>query len=99
MSNGCRFTVLVEQRYPTELNGDALTSYIDWMYLTFILTLTGCPVISVPIGLTQDGMPVGLQIMGRPRADADVLAAAFLLEQTGKLAAVVPRLQKSVAGE
>jgi amidase len=89
----------VEQRYPTELNGQGLTSYIDWMYLTFILTLTGCPVISVPVGLTRDGLPVGLQIMGRPRSDADVLSAAFLLEQTAEFAAMVPRLPKSVVGK
>jgi amidase len=87
----------VDQRYPRYINGQELTSYIDWMYLTFILTLTGCPVISVPVGLTREGMPVGLQIMGRPRADADVLAAAQLLEQTGQFAAMVPRLVKALS--
>ena len=85
----------VDQRYPKEINGQELTSYIDWMYLTFVLTLTGCPVISVPVGITREGMPVGLQIMGRPRADADVLAAAQLMEQTGQFAAMVPRLVKT----
>jgi amidase len=85
----------VDQRYPKEINGQELTSYIDWMYLTFVLTLTGCPVISVPVGITREGLPVGLQIMGRPRADADVLAAAQLMEQAGQFAAMVPRLIKT----
>lgn len=76
----------------SNINGQELTSYIDWMYLTFVLTLTGCPVISVPVGLTREGMPVGLQIMGRPRGDSDVLAAAQLMEQAGQFAAMVPRL-------
>lgn len=71
----------VEERFPTEIAGQPLESYIDWMYLTFALTLTGCPAISLPIGLTADGRPVGLQLMGRPRGDAEVLAAAAALER------------------
>lgn len=70
----------VAQRFPTEIGGEPLHSYIDWMYLTFVLTLTGCPTLSLPIGLTADGRPVGLQLMARPRGDADLLGAARLLE-------------------
>lgn len=70
----------VDQRFPTEIDGQALSSYIDWMYLTFVLTLTGCPAISVPIGQTSDGRPVGLQLMGRPRADAELLSYTAALE-------------------
>ncbi|AYF03700.1 Asp-tRNAAsn/Glu-tRNAGln amidotransferase A (plasmid) [Paracoccus yeei] len=81
----------VAQRFPTEIAGQPLQSYIDWMYLTFVLTLTGCPCISVPVGLTSDGRPVGLQLMARPRADAQLLAAAALLEQVMDLGATVPR--------
>ncbi|MGO4329115.1 amidase [Cupriavidus sp. 2TAF22] len=81
----------VAQRYPTQINGEPLGSYIDWMYLTFVLTLTGCPAISVPIGLTSDGRPVGLQLLGRPRGDFDLLSAAALLEQTLGMASQVPR--------
>lgn len=80
----------VAQRFPTEIDGQPLTSYIDWMYLTFVLTLTGCPTISVPVGLTSDGRPVGLQLVGRPRGDFDLLAAAHLLEQTTGMASRVP---------
>ncbi|MEZ0600959.1 amidase [Paraburkholderia sp. IW21] len=81
----------VAQRFPTEIDGEPLDSYIDWMYLTFVLTLTGCPTISVPIGLTSDGRPVGLQLMGRPRGDFELLGAAELLEQALDMAAQVPR--------
>ncbi|MDR5781490.1 amidase family protein [Caballeronia sp. LZ065] len=72
----------VEQRYPTEIDGTPLDSYIDWMYLTFVLTLTGCPAISIPAGFTDDGRPVGLQLLGRPRGDFDLLGAARVLETT-----------------
>lgn len=81
----------VAQRFPTEINGEPLQSYIDWMYLTFVLTLTGCPVISIPVGLTSDGRPVGLQLVGRPRGDFDLLGAAHLPEQSLGMGARTPR--------
>jgi amidase len=71
----------VEQRFPTEIAGEKLTTYIDWMFLTFVITLVGCPAISLPCGLTADALPVGLQLVGRPHSDADLLGTAFLLEQ------------------
>jgi amidase len=72
----------VEQRFPTEIAGEKLTTYIDWMFLTFVVTLTGCPAISLPCGLTKDGLPIGLQLVGRPHGDADLLGHARLVEQT-----------------
>ncbi len=71
----------IEQRFPTEIAGEALTTYIDWMFLTFVITLTGCPAISLPCGLTVDGMPVGLQLVGKPHGDATLLGMAALLER------------------
>jgi amidase len=80
----------VEQRFPTEIAGDKLTTYIDWMFLTFVVTLTGCPAISLPCGLTQDGLPVGIELVGRPHGYAELLAYASLLEQALGLADRVP---------
>jgi amidase len=71
----------VEQRFPTEIAGETLTTYIDWMFLTFVITLTGCPAISLPCGLTTEGLPVGLQLVGPPHGDAVLLGAAALVEQ------------------
>jgi amidase len=71
----------VEQAYPTQINNVALTSYIDWMFLTFVLTLTGCPALSLPCGFTKAGLPVGLQLVARNHAEAALLSAASLLEQ------------------
>jgi len=80
----------VEQRFPVAIAGEKLTTYIDWMFLTFIITLVGCPAISLPCGLTPDGLPVGLQLVGRPHGDAELLGAALLLEQALDLARRVP---------
>jgi amidase len=70
----------VEQRFPTEIAGEKLTTYIDWMFLTFVITLTGCPAISLPCGLTREGLPVGIQLVGRPHGDAELLGFAKLFE-------------------
>ncbi len=80
----------VEHRFPLEIAGEKLTTYIDWMFLTFIITLVGCPAISLPCGLTQEGLPVGLQLVGRPHGDAELLGAALLLEQALGFAGRVP---------
>jgi amidase len=67
---------LVEQNYPETVAGKAMQTYIDWLAPTFVLSLTGLPVVSVPCGLDPDGMPVGLQIVGRPEGEEEVLALA-----------------------
>jgi len=70
----------VEQRALETIAGVPQQTYVDWLGLTFTLTLTGCPVISLPCGTTRDGLPVGLQLMGRPRGEAALLSYATLLE-------------------
>jgi amidase len=71
----------VEQRFPTEIAGETLTSYIDWMFLTFVITLTGCPAVSLPCGLSREGLPIGLQLVGRPHGDAELVGFAKAVEQ------------------
>ena len=56
----------VEQNYPDTIAGRPMQTYIDWIAPTFVLSLTGLPVASVPCGLDAGGMPVGLQIVGPP---------------------------------
>jgi amidase len=70
----------VEQSHLTEINGRPLDHYTEWFYLTYAITLTGLPAISVPCGFTRNGLPVGLQIVGRRRHEAAVLQAAAAFE-------------------
>ncbi len=72
----------VELPYPTEIDGIALEDYTQWFYLTYAITLTGLPAMSVPCGFTADGLPVGMQVVGGRRREADVirLGAAFQAE-------------------
>ncbi len=71
----------VETPWPTEINGKPQTTYLDWMMSCSVLTLTGCPAVSVPAGFTESGLPIGLQIVGPPRCDLDVLKLAHAFEQ------------------
>ncbi len=67
-------------RYLEEVNGRKFDTYISWLVLTFAVTLTGTPAISVPVGFTKSGLPVGLQLVARPRGEAELLALSALLE-------------------
>jgi amidase len=69
-----------EWRRVDQLGNHRFDSYIDWIAITFAISLLGVPVLSLPVGFTADGLPVGVQIIGRPRADAAVLAAGAVLE-------------------
>jgi amidase len=80
----------VEQPYPTEINGQPLANYIQWAFLTYGITLTGLPVISVPCGFTRSGLPVGLQIVGRRHQEAAVLRAAAAFEAAAPWADKIP---------
>lgn len=70
----------VETEFPTSVAGEPMSDYIDWLRFSFLATATGLPAISVPCGFTESGMPVGLQLIGPPRGDAKVLAAARAVE-------------------
>jgi len=73
----------VEQNYPDAIAGKPMTTYIDWLAPTFVLSLTGLPVASVPCGLDEGTppMPVGLQIVGRPFGEESVLALAAAVQR------------------
>ncbi len=71
----------VEQNYPDAIAGKPMETYVDWIAPTFVLSLTGLPVVSVPCGLDPNGLPVGLQIVGRPQGEEAVLALASAVEQ------------------
>lgn len=76
---------VVEQNHPDTIAGRKLQTYVDWIAPTFVLSLTGLPVASVPCGLDQGGMPVGLQIVGRPQGEEAVLALAAAIQQAHAL--------------
>ncbi|NCW44459.1 MAG: amidase [Gemmatimonadaceae bacterium] len=73
------FDITVE--YPTVVNGVRMPTYIDWMRSAWYVTFMQCPAISVPAGFSRGGLPVGLQIVGKPRGDWSLLQLAHAFEQ------------------
>ena len=71
----------VRQRFIKEINGEKMGTYIDWMKSCYYITTIGFPAISVPCGFTADGLPVGVQIVGRHQDDLGVLQLAYAFEQ------------------
>jgi amidase len=88
----------IEQPYPTELRGKRLENYTQWFFLTYALSVTGLPVMSVPAGFTRDGLPVGLQIVGRRRQEISVLRAAAAFEAAAPWADRIPPVVRSAIG-
>ena len=72
---------VVEENFPRTVGGREMETYVDWIAPTFVLSLTGLPVASVPAGLDAEGMPVGLQIVGPPRGEERALAAASVVQR------------------
>jgi amidase len=71
----------VNMPYPAEVAGVKVDNYIDWMKACWYISATGNPAASVPAGFTPEGLPVGIQIVGRDKADFSVLQMAHGFEQ------------------
>ncbi len=67
--------------WPKEIEGIKMENYVAWMKSAYWITTTFCPAISVPAGFTSEGLPVGIQIVGRHRDDFGVLQIAHAFEQ------------------
>jgi Asp-tRNA(Asn)/Glu-tRNA(Gln) amidotransferase A subunit family amidase len=68
-------------RGPVQIDGRTVDPLIGWC-MTYPINFTGHPAVSVPAGFTQDGMPVGLQIIGRRYSDEQLIAMAAAIERT-----------------
>jgi amidase len=74
----------IEQPYISEIEGVKMATYIDWMKSCYLISILENPAVSVPCGYTPEGMPVGLQIVGRHRDEFSVLQLAHAFEQATK---------------
>ena len=64
----------------TEIDGVEQPTYIDWMRSCSDITVLGCPAISIPAGVTDDGLPVGLQLVAGHGGESHLLRVAELFE-------------------
>ena len=75
----------IEVEWPREVAGVKMGNYLDWMKSCYYITITSHPAISVPAGFTREGLPVGIQIVGRYRDDFGVLQLAHAFEQATRV--------------
>ena len=71
----------VEERYPGYSDGVPYSEYYRWLAICCAITTTTLPVITLPCGKTDAGLPVGLQIIGKPHGELELFALASYLEQ------------------
>lgn len=79
-----------EERYVEQCDGRVFDNYVQWLAIAYAVTLTSCPALSLPCGFTGSGLPVGLQIVGRPRGEAEVISAAACLDDLLGFCAMTP---------
>ena len=71
----------VNARWPQQINGRTMDTYHRWMEAVIYATFAGLPCISVPAGFSPDGLPMGLQLIGKPQGDFALLQLAHAYEQ------------------
>ena len=71
----------IDTDWVREVDGKAMSTYLEWMTVCCAISVTGLPSISVPCGYTVEGLPIGLQIVGKPRGDFELLKIANAFEQ------------------
>ena len=89
----------VNEAYVREIAGVPMSSYIDWMKSCYFISVIGHPAVSVPCGLTSDGLPVGLQIVGRDADDWRVLQLAHAFERVRGPFPMPPHFKKRTSSD
>lgn len=80
----------VEQPWVREIAGEEQHTYLDWMRAAYYVSATGLPAVSVPCGFTDSGLPIGVQFVGRPAGDLDLLRFAHAFESVDEVGRILP---------
>nr|WP_298681862.1 amidase family protein [uncultured Dongia sp.] len=80
----------IKERWPREINGEQLDNYVEWLKLAALITMTSCPVLSLPCGFSPDGRPMGIQLVGKPRGEGALLSHALVCEEILGVSGLVP---------
>ncbi len=74
----------IKERWPQNIAGRSMDTYHRWMEVVIYPTFAGLPAISVPAGFSAQGLPMGLQLIGKPKGDFELLQVAHAYEMAGQ---------------
>jgi len=75
------FAFDAKTHWPAEIAGRKMDTYLRWMQVCGLVTMTGCPVLAAPAGFDGQGRSMGIQIIGKPRREIDCLKIANAYDQ------------------
>jgi amidase len=75
----------VEMNFPDAINGKSFENYIDWMAPAYLITLVSLPAATAPAGLSQDGLPIGMQIVAPRFEEPLILSVARLVHRASNI--------------
>lgn len=84
-----------DEHWPSSVAGVAMDTYHRWMEVTTLATLAGCPALAVPAGVNESGLHMGLQLIGRPDGEADLLSWAEQAERRAAFTVALPTVATS----
>ena len=76
---------------PTAINGDKMETYHQWMDIVVLASILGLPTISVPVGFSRDGLPIGMQLIGKRKSDTNLVAFAKKYESIFNFSEIIPK--------
>lgn len=82
----------VDMEFPMVIDGVDMKDYLDWMTTCCVITPTGCPAVSIPAGFTTEGLPIGVQLVGRVGLDRELLEVAAAIEAANPLHLQTPTI-------
>jgi amidase len=74
----------IKERWPQNIAGRDMDTYHHWMEVVIYPTFAGLPAISVPAGFNAQGLPMGLQLIGKPKGDFELLQVAHAYEMAAQ---------------
>jgi len=74
----------IKERWPQNIAGRSMDTYHRWMEVVIYPTFAGLPAISVPAGFNAQGLPMGLQLIGKPKGDFELLQVAHAYEMAAQ---------------
>ena len=80
----------VDQPFVSEIEGQKCETYIDWFSITFAITMTSCPALSIPCGITESGLPIGIQVVAPLRQEAKLLNFGIKLQEIFGVSKLLP---------